>query len=171
MIISLSTREVSHLKTAVLYVPQDNHSPAIFVVQNQATQSLVFSVPLAYFASLQCCVAFLAPVLVEKFSYSGKITEAESVCSNIATQQGEIYATKNQYTQVKKSNQSSLTSKLGVRKIDLKYYDYTIATTNKNFTITAEPKIKFLKNRAVPPKIYTFSHVLNGGDTKKWSNL
>jgi len=116
-------------------------------------------------------VAFLAPIMVEKFSYSGKITEAESVTNNIAKMQGELYANKNEYTAVKKSNQRLLTSQLQVRAIDLKYYDYTITTTNKSFKIVAEPKIRFLKERVVPPRVYTFSHVLNGVDSKKWSSL
>jgi hypothetical protein len=116
-------------------------------------------------------VAFLVPILVEKFSYSGKIKEAESVCSNIATKQGELYARKNEYVQVKKSNQSLLTTQLGVRNSDLKNYDYTISSTVNSFTIVVEPKIRFLKERSIPPKIYTYIHLLNGNDTKKWSSF
>ena len=122
-------------------------------------------------SSLILLVAFLAPILIEKFSYSGKITEAESVCNNIEKKEGELYATKNEYTAVKKSNQSLLTSTLEVRKIDLKYYNYTITTTNKSFTIVAEPKIKFIKNREVPPQVYTLTHILNGAITKVWSKF
>ena len=116
-------------------------------------------------------VAFLAPILIEKFSYSGKITEAESVCNNIEKKEGELYATENEYVAVKKSNQSLLMSKLEVRKIDLKYYNYTVMTTNKSFTIVAEPKMKFIKNREVPPQVYTLTHILNGEVTKVWSKF
>jgi Tfp pilus assembly protein PilE len=109
--------------------------------------------------------------LIEKFSYSGKIKEAESVCNNIEKKQGELYATKNEYVAVTKSNQSLLMSTLEVRKIDLKYYNYTVTTTNKSFTIVAEPKIKFIKNREVPLKVYTLTHIVNGAVTKTWSKL
>jgi len=116
-------------------------------------------------------VAFLAPILMEKFVYGGKIQEVESVCNNIANKQSELYATKNEYTRVKKSNQRLLTSVLGIRNIDLKHYDYTITTTTKSFKIVVEPKIKFLKERTVPPQIYTYTHLLDGADSKKWSSL
>ena len=123
------------------------------------------------FSFIILLVAFLAPILMEKFVYGGKIQEAESVCTNIANKQSELYAIKNEYTQVKKSNQSLLTTMLGIRNIDLKHYDYTVTTTTKSFKIVVEPKVKFLKERTIPPQVYTYTHLLDGADSKKWSSL
>ena len=117
-------------------------------------------------------VGFLSPILIEKFSYSGKIKEAESVAQNIAENQSVIYSTSNEYIAIKKSEQHLLDKKFNkISKNDLKNYDYTITTTRNSFTIVAEPKIKFLKTREVPAKIYTYTHILNGKDIKRWSSL
>ena len=124
-------------------------------------------------ASIFLIVGFLSPILIEKFSYRGKMSEAKSVARNIAENQGENYSLKNEYIPIKKREQFSLTKKFNkIGKADLKYFDYTITTTRNSFTIVAEPKIKFLKTREVPPKIYRYTHVLNNqNDIEKWSSL
>ena len=117
-------------------------------------------------------VGFLKPILVEKFNYSGKIKEAESVVRNIAENQNQNYSIQNEYIAVKKSEQSILDKKFDkISQVDLKHYDYVITTTINSFTIIAEPKIEFVEKREVAPKIYTYRHILNGKDSKKWSNL
>ncbi len=117
-------------------------------------------------------LGFLIPILIEKFSYSGKIKEVESVAKNIAENESEIYSTNNEYIAIKKSEQPLLYKKFNkISKNDLKNYDYTITTTRNSFTIVAEPKIKLLKTRDIPAKIYTYRHILNGKDSKEWSSL
>jgi len=126
------------------------------------------------FTTLFLLVGFLAPILIEKFSYRGKILEVESVVKNIAENQSDNYTLKNEYIPIKKREQSLLINKFNkIGKADLKYFDYTITTTRNSFTIVAEPKIKFLKIREVPPQIYTYTHILNSSksDKKKWSTI
>jgi len=117
-------------------------------------------------------VGFLTPIMVEKFSYKNKMVEAKSVSEAIANVQHDHYTTKNQYISIKKSAQNSLSTRLNIRKVDLKYYDYTVTTTLNSYTIVAEPKIKFLRSREIPPKVYTYSHKL-GSDKEEgsWSRL
>lgn len=119
-------------------------------------------------------VGFLVPIFIEKFKYRGDMVEVESVVKNIAENENSNYALQNEYIAIKKNQQAIIPSKFsGIRKDDLKYYDYTITTTMNSFTILAEPKIKFLKTRDIPPKIYSYTHILNSHkpDKGKWSTL
>ena len=115
-------------------------------------------------------VAFLAPILLEKFSYSAKRLEVESVVKNIAENQSEHYALNNQYISLKRSEQQLLTKKFNkIGKDDLNYYNYSVSTEINSFKILAEPKAKFLKTRELFPQVYTYKHVLKGSSNGSWS--
>jgi len=113
-------------------------------------------------------MGYLIPIFIEKFKYGGVIEQVETLSANIAKREMEIYSTQNRYVEVTRKGQSILKSKLGIRDIDLRHYDYIVSATDSGFTIRAEPKIESLKSRDVPVKIYSYIHTQNGRDIKRW---
>jgi len=116
-------------------------------------------------------IAFLVPILNEKFKYATNKIEVESVVKNIAEEESQNYAINSQYLSIKRDEQSLLAKKF--KKItsgDLKYYNYIITTEMNSFKILVEPKSKFLKTRDIFPQIYTYTHILQGKSSGHWSH-
>jgi Tfp pilus assembly protein PilE len=113
--------------------------------------------------------AFAYPLLNKSVFYKGKQSEAISVCKKIAEKEEENYANKNNYIPLKKGDLSELSSKFDFDKKQIKFYDYSVITHFNKYKIIAEPKVKYLKSREIPPKIYSYSKGLNSSEAiKKW---
>ena len=112
--------------------------------------------------------AFIYPAFIEKIFYSNKSQEAISIVKMIQKAQNLNYVNSNRYIAIEKGDTKNLTSKFGIQKTDLKFYNYSIYTTFNSFTVYAEPKIKYLKSRDISPKIYVYHKTLNQPPVIKW---
>jgi len=115
-------------------------------------------------------IAFLIPILKEKYVYEGKKREAESVVLNMKN----LYKNKSSLKLISigrnQIDQAKLLSKFEINKLDLKHYNYIVKTTYDSLEIVAEPKVEFLKDRTLPPMFYTF-RVNKGEESSNWSDL
>jgi ABC-type Fe3+/spermidine/putrescine transport system ATPase subunit len=113
-------------------------------------------------------IAFVYPVFNEKVFYSHKTQEALSIAKIIVKKQEEKYLQHNNYMELKKGDISTLINKFDIQKQDIQYYDYSIYTTTNSYTIFVEPKVKYLKNREISPKIYKVYKKLNQPLKSEW---
>ena len=113
-------------------------------------------------------IAFMYPFFIEKVFYSNKAQEAKSIAKIIESVQNLNYINKNKYIHISKGDINMLIVKLNISKYDVKYYDYSIFTTFNTYTLYAEPKIKYLKDRDISPKVYVYYKKLNQKPIIKW---
>jgi hypothetical protein len=119
-------------------------------------------------AGLFIIIAFIYPFFIEKIFYSNKAQEARSIAKIIENVQNLNYINKNKYIHISKGDKQILIDKFNINNNDLKYYDYSVFTTFNTYTLYAEPKIKYLKNRDISPKIYVYYKKLNQKPIIKW---
>jgi len=113
-------------------------------------------------------IAFIYPIFIDKVYYSNKSAEAISIAKIIKEVQNLNYINNNKYIAIKKGDVEELINKFSLKQNDIKYYDYSIFVTYNSYTLYAEPKIKYLKNRDISPRIYIYNKVLNKQATIKW---
>ena len=113
-------------------------------------------------------IAFLYPFFIEKVFYSNKAQEAKSIAKIIENVQNLNYINKNKYININKNDINSLVKQFNISKNDIQYYDYSIFTTFNTYTLYAEPKIEYLKDRDISPKIYIYYKKLNQKPIIKW---
>lgn len=106
-------------------------------------------------------IAFVYPIFIEKVFYSGKANEAISISKIVENIQNVNYINHNQYIAIKKGDIDKFNEEFSIAKKDIKYYNYSIFTTPNSYTLYAEPKIMYLKNRDISPKIFTYYKKLN----------
>ena len=112
--------------------------------------------------------AFLYPYFIEKVFYSSKSIEASSIAKIVEKKQKMYYLKNNKYISLKKGDINSLVKKFDLSFNDIKYYDYSIATSFDSFTLYAQPKISYLKQRDISAKTYQFFKKLNQPATSVW---
>lgn len=122
-----------------------------------------------YIAIVFIVLAFAYPFFMEKFVYSNISKEAISVAKIIEKTQNINYVNYNKYISVKKGDVAKLVKNFSLSTNDIKYYDYSIFTTYNSYTLYAEPKIGYLKNREISPKIYVYYKKLNEEPIIKWN--
>ena len=113
-------------------------------------------------------IAFIYPVFIEKVFYSNKSQEAISITKIIENVQNLNYINKNKYINIKKGDINALAKEFNINKKDIEFYNYSIFTTFNTYTLYAEPKIKYLKDREISPKMYVYYKKLNQKPIIKW---
>lgn len=131
----------------------------------QVNKIIIFNFSIAIIAIL---IAYIYPVFKEKVYFSNKTQEAVSITNQISKVQNINYAKSNQYISLIKGDKETLIKKFQLSINDVRYYDYSIYTTFNSYTLYAEPKIEYLRNREISPKIYTYTKKLNQEPTTKW---
>jgi hypothetical protein len=113
-------------------------------------------------------IAVIYPLFIEKVYYSNKSVEAVSVAKIVENVQKLSYINSNKYIAIKKADVLDFVDKFSLNKTDIQFYDYSIFVTYNSYTLYAEPKIQYLKNREINPKRYIYHKVLNKQATIKW---
>lgn len=113
-------------------------------------------------------LAIVYPYFIEKFFYSSKSIEASSIAKIIEKKQKMYYLKHNKYMSLKKGDIKSLIQNFDLSVNDIRYYDYSIITNFNSFTLYAQPKIGYLKQRDISPKTYQFFKKLNKPATSLW---
>jgi hypothetical protein len=113
-------------------------------------------------------IALIYPFFIEKVYFSNKSNEATSISSQIAKIQNINYAKSNQYISLIKNDKENLINNFQISVNDIKYYEYSIYTTFNSYTLYAEPKIKYLRNREISPRIFIYSKTLNQEAKFRW---
>lgn len=121
-----------------------------------------------FIAMLFIVIAFIYPFFIQKIFYSNKAQEAISIASIVENVQNLNYINKNKYIYVNKGDVNRLSKNFNINPNDLKYYNYSIFTTYNTYTLYAEPKIQYLKNRDISPKIFVHYKKLNEKSISKW---
>jgi len=113
-------------------------------------------------------IAFVYPLFINKVYYSNKSAEAISIAKIIEEVQNLNYINNNKYIAIKKGDIKNLIKNFSIKKSDIEYYDYSIFVTYNSYTLYAEPKIEYLKNRDISPRIYIYNKVVNKQAIIKW---
>ena len=113
-------------------------------------------------------IGFLYPMFIQKVYYSNKSVEAVSIAKIVEKIQNINYINNSKYISIKKGDIEKFINKFSIKLNDVKFYDYSIFTTYNSFTLYAEPKISYLKNRDINPRIYIYHKILNKKATMIW---
>jgi Tfp pilus assembly protein PilE len=113
-------------------------------------------------------LAFLYPVYKQKVVFASKQNEVLSISQKVQKVQDEYYLKNKSYLSLAKGDMKTLINDFDIKPSNIEFYDYYIITTVTSYTLFAQPKIQYIKDRSISAKIYSLHKKLNTQPKQQW---